>query len=57
MACRDFSNRSEEWKERQRANRRADREWELAGLARRDGDKKAEAEHTEKARLIQRGEE
>jgi hypothetical protein len=30
--------------------RKANQQWDLAGLARQDGDKKAEAEHTEKAR-------
>lgn len=34
--------------------RKANQEWELAGLARRDGDTKAEAEHTAKARELDR---
>jgi hypothetical protein len=42
---------------RAQRQKRADREWEMAGLARQDGDKKAELEHTERARRIQRGEE
>jgi hypothetical protein len=36
--------------------KRADQEWEMAGLARQDGDHKAAAIHTERARAIQRGE-
>lgn len=35
--------------------KRADREWEMAGLARQDGDLAAERTHTERARAILRG--
>lgn len=31
-------------------SRKADREWDMAGAARQDGDTTAEAEHTAKAR-------
>jgi hypothetical protein len=34
--------------------RKADQEWDMAGLARQDNDMKAAAEHTEKAREYQR---
>jgi hypothetical protein len=34
--------------------RKSDQEWELGGLARQDGDKKAMEEHYEKAREYQR---
>lgn len=36
--------------------KRADREWEMAGLARQDGDRDAEQQHTAAARAIERGE-
>ena len=34
--------------------RKANQEWEQAGLARQDGDKVAEKQHTEKARVWDR---
>lgn len=37
-----------------RYRRKADQEWEMAGLARRDGDKADEARHTAKARKYER---
>jgi hypothetical protein len=33
-----------------RFRRKADQEWDMAGLARQDGDRKAEEDHTRKAR-------
>lgn len=63
MACRDISGWSSEQKERfqrQQADlrqRKADQEWELAGLARQDGDREAERRHTERARALMRGED
>lgn len=33
-----------------RYRRKADQQWDLAGMARADGDRKAEARHTEQAR-------
>jgi hypothetical protein len=62
MACRDISSWSPEQKARFRARqtdpfkRKADQEWELAGLARQDGDAKASEEHTRRARAYERGE-
>lgn len=40
--------------ERERLIRKANQEWDMAGLARQDGDKKDEAEHTRKAREYDR---
>jgi hypothetical protein len=37
-----------------RLRRKADQQWELAGLARQDGDMKASDEHTAKAREYDR---
>lgn len=34
---------------------KADQEWEVAGLARQDGDRKASEEHTRRARLWEQG--
>jgi hypothetical protein len=39
----------------ERARRKEDQEWEMAGLARRDGDMKAAERHTERARLWAQG--
>lgn len=38
----------------ERLKMKADQEWDMAGYARQDGDSKAEAEHTEKAREYER---
>jgi hypothetical protein len=63
MAIRDISRWSPEQKARFRERqsdpmkRRADQEWEMAGLARQDGDMAAAARHTERARALERGEE
>lgn len=40
-----------------RHRRKADHEWEMAGLARQDGDMKAAAEHTRHARLWDQGQD
>ena len=38
----------------ERLRRRANQEWEMAGLARQDGDHAAEAKHTAEARRLDR---
>ena len=37
--------------------RKADQEWEMAGCARRDGDRRDEQRHTDRARAYERGED
>jgi hypothetical protein len=37
-----------------RWTRKADQEWDMAGLARQDGDREAERQHTERAREYER---
>jgi hypothetical protein len=41
-------------REIQRLRMKADQEWDMAGLARRDGDRADEIRHTEKAREYER---
>lgn len=36
----------------EKLRRKRDQEWEMAGLARQDGDRKAEKAHTDKARAV-----
>ena len=42
------------WKGFDPIQRKIDQEWDMAGLARQDGDHEAEKRHTENARRLQR---
>lgn len=56
MSIRDTSKLPPDMKARNRRMRKEDQEWELAGLARRDGDLIAAARHTANALALRRGE-
>ena len=55
MAIRDARlDRHRDNPEYQRLMRKANQEWELAGLARQDGDQRAATQHTNNAREYER---
>lgn len=54
MAIRNKPTPADHDPEYRRLRRKADQEWEMAGLARQDRDSRAEAQHTAQAREYNR---